>query len=127
MSHNPTFGAADYERMAEQVRAIRDGIDAIRTTAYSPDGLVRAVACGRGGLLELELDPRVFRDPDAARLASTIQDTVRAAAEDAERQAAAFANRLTPRPAEEHEDPRFGPVLRVLDHKREEGEHRWRS
>jgi DNA-binding protein YbaB len=52
-------------------------------TAWSKDGLVKAVVGPRGHLLELEIDPRVYRNPNSKSLAATIVTTVRAATDDA--------------------------------------------
>lgn len=107
---------AEYERIAEQVRAMCDGIDDVRATAYSDDELVTAVVGGRGELLELELDARVFRDQDATGLAATILATVREAAAEAEREATRFAEKLVPaRQRGRDVDPVYDPVLHLLD------------
>ena len=107
---------AEYERIAEQVRAMRDGIENVRATNHSDDGLVTAVVGGRGELLELELDPRIFRDQDAPGLAAAILATVSGAAEEAEQEAVRFAERLIPaRQRGQDVDPTFDPVLHLLD------------
>ena len=51
--------------------------------AWSDDGYVHAVVGPRGQLLELELDPRVFRKPDSKTLAAIIVATQRNATQDA--------------------------------------------
>jgi DNA-binding protein YbaB len=50
--------------------------------AWSDDRLVKAVVGPRGQLLELEIDPRVYRTPNSKALAASIVATVRAAVED---------------------------------------------
>jgi DNA-binding protein YbaB len=45
--------------------------------AWSKDGMVHAVVGPRGHLVELDLDPRVFRRPDSAHLSAEIVATVR--------------------------------------------------
>jgi DNA-binding protein YbaB len=106
---------AEYARIAEQVRAIRDGIDDIRGTAYSDDGLITAVVGGRNELRELELDPRIYRERNANELAARIVETVRAAAAEAERETAKIAEKLVP-PNKRGDDfdPMFDPVLHRL-------------
>jgi DNA-binding protein YbaB len=110
---------AEYARLAEQVKAMRDQVDEIRGTGYSDDGLVTAVVGGRGEVLELELDPRIYRDRNSAELASRILATIREAAAEAEREATTFAERLLPpkrRNGEDRDvDPVFDPVLHLLD------------
>ena len=102
---------AEYARLAEQVKAMRDGVEEIRGTGYSDDGLVTAVVGGRGELLELTLDPRIYRSPNATELADKIVTAVREAAAEAEQEAVRFAEKLLPR----GEDPRFDLALHVID------------
>lgn len=52
-------------------------------TAWSEDRFVKAVVGPRGQLVELELDPRIYRRPNSTALAATIVATVRAAADQA--------------------------------------------
>ncbi|MBB4906426.1 YbaB/EbfC family nucleoid-associated protein [Actinophytocola algeriensis] len=109
---------AEYEWLGKQVRAMYDGIDDVRGTAHSADELVTAVVGGRGELLELELDARVFREQDAGGLAASILATVREAAEDAEREATRLAEELVPRRERGADfDPVFGPALHLLNDK----------
>lgn len=107
---------AEYARLTEQVKAVRDGIDEIRGTGYSADGLATAVVDGRGELVELELDPRIFRDRDARVLAAKIVAAVHEAAEEAGREAVKFAEKLVPQHKRGDDfDPRFDPALRLLE------------
>jgi DNA-binding protein YbaB len=105
----------EYARLAEQMKAMRDNVDEIRGTGYSDDDLVTAVVGGRGNLVELELDPRIYRDRNATELAAKIVAAVHEAAEDAEREAAKFAEKLLP-PNQRGDDvdPMFDPALRLL-------------
>lgn len=105
---------AEYDRIARQVLAVRDGIDEVRGTGYSDDGLVTAVVDGRGELLELELDPRIYRDRNASELAARIVATVREAAREAGQEAAKFAEKLAPGKRREEGDVVFDPALRLL-------------
>ena len=114
---------AEYERIGEQVRALRDGIDDVRATAYSDDGLVTAVVSGRGELLDLELDPRVYRDQDSGALADSIRRTVRDAAEAAGGKAADLAKSLLPLRGDV--DPQFDPALHVLESEQPRGRRLW--
>lgn len=52
-------------------------------SATSPDGLVTVVVGPRGQLVDLRIDPRVYRRPNAGALAATILATARAAVEQA--------------------------------------------
>ncbi|MEV8440690.1 YbaB/EbfC family nucleoid-associated protein [Actinosynnema sp. NPDC051121] len=114
MDQSMTGRLAEYARLADSIRSMRDGITDVRGSASSDDGLVSAVVGGRGELLELELDPRIYREQDVITLAETIVATVAEAAAESEREAARFAAQLMPR----HQgdvDPVFGPVLHLLD------------
>jgi DNA-binding protein YbaB len=113
---------AEYRRLAERIRTLRDDVDRISATAHSPDGLISAVVGGRGELLDLTLDPRVCHDTDADALAEAIADTIR----DATRQAAQEAARVTARLVPGADvDPTFGPVLHVLDSEPERSARLW--
>ncbi|MFI6290922.1 YbaB/EbfC family nucleoid-associated protein [Nonomuraea sp. NPDC050790] len=67
------------------LRTQREALDlnararAVQVTEKSADGLVCATVGVRGELVRLDLDPRIFRRPDATGLADTITDTVRRA------------------------------------------------
>jgi hypothetical protein len=63
---------AEYRLLAVQVRSLQEGVDRISATACSPDGPITAVVGGRGQLLDLTLDPRIYRDQDATALAEAI-------------------------------------------------------
>ena len=107
---------AEYARLNEQLRAMRDGVNDIRGTGYSDDGLVTAVAGGRGELLELELDPRIYRDRDATKLAAKIVAAVHEAEAEAAREAVKFAEKLLPASQRGDDvDPMFDPALHALE------------
>lgn len=106
---------ADYAELAERVRAMRDGMLKLSVTADSDDGLIHAVVDGSGHLTELELDPRIFRTPDAAGLAKEILTTVRTAIEDSRQQAAEIAKPVVPDANPKTFLPSVDPVLRLVD------------
>jgi DNA-binding protein YbaB len=64
----------------------RQKIVEITGTAWSEDRLIKAVVGPRGQLVDLDIDPRVYRTPNSKALSATILSTVRAAVEDASRQ-----------------------------------------
>jgi DNA-binding protein YbaB len=107
------------------VRTLQDEVDRISATAYSPDGLITAVVGGRGELAGITLDPRIYRQQDAAALGRAIAQTVRDAAGQAEREATRLTERLVGGPAAESTDPVFGPALHVLNGERSRGERSW--
>lgn len=77
---------ADLRRVTARIPQIQQEMLAVTGSAWSDDGMVKAVVGPRGHLLELEIDPQVYRQPDAKALAATIVQTVRAAVEDAGQQ-----------------------------------------
>jgi DNA-binding protein YbaB len=55
----------------------------ITAVAWSDDRLVKATVGPRGQLVDLEIDPRVYRNPNSKALAATILATVRKASDEA--------------------------------------------
>lgn len=70
---------ARFEKMVRDAPAIHERAKAIEVTEKSNDGLIWATVGPRGDLIELELDPRIYRRPDSQSLAETITDTIKAA------------------------------------------------
>ena len=70
---------ADFERLAAQAPAIHAEARQIEVTRESWDGLVAATVGAQGELVALDIDPAVYRHPDARALADTIVETVQAA------------------------------------------------
>ncbi|MEV7551825.1 YbaB/EbfC family nucleoid-associated protein [Amycolatopsis sp. NPDC089917] len=107
---------ADYEQLAEDVRLMQRRMAGIRATAESGDGLISATVGGAGELLELSLDPRIYRTADSAALAKDITDTIHEAAGlSAEQGLAIAAGFLPPGMDADAADLRFDPVLRRLE------------
>jgi DNA-binding protein YbaB len=78
------------EELSNQFEKIRGGLTdmqrkltAVTASAKSADGHVTATVGARGQLVKLQLDPRIYRTPDSAKLAETITETVHTAAEEA--------------------------------------------
>ncbi|GAA0281594.1 YbaB/EbfC family nucleoid-associated protein [Cryptosporangium japonicum] len=69
---------------------------ALTGTAWSPDGLIKAVVGPRGHLLELDVDARVYRNPNSKALSAAIVATVRAATDDVMSQSAEILERTLP-------------------------------
>ncbi|MET7747063.1 YbaB/EbfC family nucleoid-associated protein [Micromonospora sp. NPDC005367] len=91
MAERPNFGALS--AMIGDLKKAWSGMDEVQSrmlkvtgTAWSDDQTIKAVVGPRGHLLELEIDPRVFRHPNSKALAATIVATVRMAVEDAAEQ-----------------------------------------
>lgn len=83
----------DFAAVASMARELKSALgkvdevqrEALQVTgvAWSDDRLIKAVVGPRGHLLELEIDPRVYRTPNSKALAATILASVRAATDDA--------------------------------------------
>lgn len=78
--------------MMSQVRGVMRHSDelqkemtSVTAEAWSDDRMIRAVVGPRGQLVDLEIDPRVYRRPNSSQLAKTIVQTVQRAAEEASR------------------------------------------
>ncbi|MFI7469626.1 YbaB/EbfC family nucleoid-associated protein [Nonomuraea sp. NPDC049646] len=68
-----------FMRMQRDVGELNARAQAVRVTERSADGLVSATVSVRGELIRLDLDPRLYRRPNARGLADTITDTIRRA------------------------------------------------
>lgn len=78
----------DLKKATSDLPNLQQRMMTVTGTAWSPDGMIKAVVGPRGHLLELDIDPRVLRQPNSQALSATIVATVRAAVEDAGRQSA---------------------------------------
>ena len=89
--------------MSEQYDTLRRGmadlqreLRAVSVTVTSSDGHVTATVDARGQLRKLQLDPRIYRRPDSARLAATITETVQRAIAEAAEKVKAVCDRFAP-------------------------------
>ncbi|WP_409464320.1 YbaB/EbfC family nucleoid-associated protein [Amycolatopsis sp. GA6-003] len=106
----------EYRRLAADIRTAQSQVAEVRTEASSDDDLITAVANGSGELVELHLDPRIYRTPDSARLAADITAVVHRAAELARQETfSILAAFLPPDATPETADLRAGPMLHELD------------
>jgi DNA-binding protein YbaB len=69
----------------------------IKGEAWSDDRMIKAVVGPRGQLVDLEIDPRVYRNPNSKALAASILATVRSAVDDAMRQGREVRDELVPK------------------------------
>jgi DNA-binding protein YbaB len=88
---------ADLQRASENLHEGQRRIRQIKGVAWSPDRHVKAVVGPRGQLIELEIDPRIYRTPNSKALAATILDTVRSAVEDVMRQGREIRDEMIPK------------------------------
>jgi DNA-binding protein YbaB len=112
----------DLTKLAEELGTVRQAASEVRGRAESDDGLVCVVVDGDGSLIELDLDPRIYRTPDSAALADSIKDTIGRALEDATRQAFAVVRKVLPEA--EQDEFLFEPVLAEI-RKRNGGTEPW--
>jgi len=87
----------DLHRARNNLAASQQRILKIKGEAWSDDRLIKAVVGPRGQLTDLEIDPRVYRNPNSKALAASILATVRAAVDDALRQTREVRDELVPK------------------------------
>ncbi|MEU4699268.1 MULTISPECIES: YbaB/EbfC family nucleoid-associated protein [Nonomuraea] len=71
---------ATFMRIQDEGAELHAKAKAVQVTEKSRDGLVSVTVGSRGELVRLDIDPRVYRHPDARGLADSITETVRRAA-----------------------------------------------
>ncbi|MGW6282660.1 YbaB/EbfC family nucleoid-associated protein [Kribbella sp. NPDC055071] len=79
LSFDPGAYTAGMEQLERDALELQRALDEVRGEAESADGLVHATTNGRGELIDLFLDPRIYRTADAGALAADIRSTIRAA------------------------------------------------
>lgn len=87
----------DLQNTIENAAQTRQQIMEITGTAWSDDRLIKAVVGPRGQLIELEIDPRIYRTPNSKALSATIMSTVRAAVEDVNKQTKEIVDKVMPK------------------------------
>lgn len=114
----------DYEKIKDDLLTVQRKLAAVEASAESGNGLISASVDGRGELLELRLDPRIYRDTDSAALAKAITATIREAVTQAHDQVFELTRHiLSPGKTREDTDLGFDRVLHGLD-RRLEKSHR---
>ncbi|WP_229071617.1 YbaB/EbfC family nucleoid-associated protein [Actinoplanes sp. DH11] len=76
----------DLQKATRSLPELQQRMLSLSGTAWSPDGMIKAVVGPRGHLLELDIDPRVLRQPNSKALSAAIVQTVRAAVEEVGKQ-----------------------------------------
>lgn len=87
----------DLQQTLQNVEQTRQQMLEVTGTAWSDDRFIKAVVGPRGQLLELDIDPRVFRNPNSKALAASILSTVRAAVEDANKKTKEILDKAMPK------------------------------
>lgn len=67
------------QRLIEEGPKLKERAQNLQITEKSKDGLVTATVGARGQLIRLDIDPRIYRRPDARALADAITDTIKRA------------------------------------------------
>lgn len=85
---NPVFEdmLGQLTKTLESLPRTQERMLGITGVAWSADRMVRVVVGARGQLVDLEIDPRVFRRPDVAQLRAEILSTSAAAVQQAAEQ-----------------------------------------
>ncbi|MGZ0149056.1 YbaB/EbfC family nucleoid-associated protein [Kribbella sp. WER1] len=99
------------EELNREALRIRAAVADTTGTAESPDGLIEATVGVYGELVELDLDPRIFRRQDATALAEQIRATVNSAYQEAQDK----VRRELVGAGPEAEGLAFGPLLNKLE------------
>ncbi|MEU4549462.1 YbaB/EbfC family nucleoid-associated protein [Nonomuraea dietziae] len=71
---------ATFMRIQDEGAELHAAAKAVQVTEKSRDGLISVTVGSRGELVRLDIDPRVYRRPDARGLADSITETVQRAA-----------------------------------------------
>jgi DNA-binding protein YbaB len=87
---------ADVKRAWAGIDEVQQRVLAVTGVAWSDDRLIKVVVGPRGQIVELDIDPRVYRNPNSKALAASIVATARLAAEDAAKQTAALIDETLP-------------------------------
>lgn len=87
---------AKFAKIRGNLSEMQQAMAEVTATAKSADGFVKATVGPRGQLVKLELDARIYRKPDAGKLASTITETVQKAATEAGEKVKAVTEKYAP-------------------------------
>lgn len=112
-SVDPGAYTAGLEALERDARELQRALQDARGVADAADGLVQATVSGRGELIELVLDPRIYRTQDSVALAADITAAIREAAGQAQEEVLAKARRLLLSSGQDPAtvDPEFDPFL----------------
>ncbi|MFG2042850.1 YbaB/EbfC family nucleoid-associated protein [Dactylosporangium sp. NPDC048998] len=86
----------DLKRAIGSLDETQRRINQITGTGWSPDRLVKVTVGPRGQLVDLEIDPRVFRNPDSRGLADAILTAARNAVTDANGKTTEIVDKAVP-------------------------------
>lgn len=107
-----------FRRLQEDAPKLQQRTRDLRATEKSGDGLITATVGANGQLIELEIDPRIYRQPNARGLADEIVGTVKKAAAKAQEAAVELLAEFVPR--EQLEAHLSGDIDAVAEHMRKQ-------
>ncbi|GLI02787.1 YbaB/EbfC family nucleoid-associated protein [Phytohabitans aurantiacus] len=87
----------DLQRTIDNAAQTREQMLEVTGTAWSDDRLIKVVVGPRGQLIELEIDPRIYRTPNSKALSATILSTAKAAIEDANKKTREIMDKVMPK------------------------------
>ena len=83
-------------QLVDTITGLQAQVRALTVTAYSTDRLVTVVAAPGGRIVDLELDPRIYREPDSYALAESILAAIEQAQDEVARREAEIRARALP-------------------------------
>ena len=86
-----------FRRLQEEGPKLQERARSLQVTEKSADGLIAATVGARGELIRLDIDPRIYRRPDARALADEITETIKKAGAKARDQVVELFATLVPR------------------------------
>jgi DNA-binding protein YbaB len=86
----------DLTRSLSKAKEAQQRMLEVTGEAGSADGLIKAVVGPRGQLVEVQIDPRVYRKPNSIALAASIVATVQAAVEESAAQTQEIVDEILP-------------------------------
>jgi DNA-binding protein YbaB len=104
----------ELEELERETQRIRRSMSGTTGTGESPDGMIEATVGVYGELVELDIDPRIYRTQDAEALAEQICTAVNAAREAAQDQVRRDLVRYVGTEDEGPSGIAFEPFLRQL-------------
>lgn len=87
--------AKQYKKMMEELQRLEEQLGEERIEATAGGGMVKAVASGKGELLEITISPEVVDPNDVEMLQDMVLAAVREALEEAEKKRAEVLSQLT--------------------------------
>lgn len=85
------------QRLIDEGPKLKERARNLQVTEKSMDGLITATVGARGQLIRLDIDPRVYRRPDARALADAITETIKRAGTKAQEEIVGLFASVVPR------------------------------